>query len=312
MTHLGERVTALVDGRLVQDAAERALVHLAECATCREAVAAERAARRALRDAPAPAPPPELVRRLLEMGGPAGPLSPRAGHVPGAARPVPLPPPGAPWEARPAGRSDRVRPGGRRRLRTAATGVLSVATLGLVGLLLVGSLGREAPDPVALGAASLSPGLPASSGDRVDVLDDTELASLRVDGWPCPDVLGDRLPLVDARRVEVGGAPVLHLTYSDGSATVSVVEHRGRLDAAQAAAFARMADVGARASGRDDDVPWHAVWQSGDVVVAVVAEGPPSVVSQAVEGLPHDEPALGWWDRVEHGADVVGALLRGS
>lgn len=315
MTHLEERVTALVDGRLTPDATERALVHLAECARCRVAVAAERATRRALREAPDPAPSSELLSRLLAMGGPAGPLAPRPGHVPGAPRPVPLPPPGAPWLTRPPGRTDGVRSRRRRALRSAALGVVSVASLGLVGLLLVGTVASR-QEPVALGTASLVPGVQPAAGSppgTVDRLDDAELAALRDDGWPCPESLAGGLPLVDAHSIDTGDVPVLHLRYSDGRATVSVVEQRGELDAAQATAFSQAIRAGT--AGRRD-VPWHAIWQSGDVVVAVVAEGPPQVLSKAVETLPPagpvDDPDVGWWDRVGRGADVVAALLSGS
>ncbi|MFZ5872749.1 MAG: zf-HC2 domain-containing protein [Actinomycetota bacterium] len=319
MTHLEERVTALVDGRLTPDATERALVHLAECARCRVAVAAERATRRALREAPDPVPSSELLSRLLAMGGPAGPLAPRPGHVPGAPRPVPLPPPGAPWQTRPPGRTDGVRSGRRRRrtLRSAALGVVSVASLGLVGLLLIGTVAsRQAPEPVAFGAASLAPGVQPAAGapaGTVDRLDDEELAALRADGWPCPESLAGGLPLVEAHSIDTGDVPVLHLRYSDGRATVSVVEQRGELDPGQATAFSQAISAGT--AGRRD-VPWHAIWQSGDVVVAVVAEGPPHVLSSAVEALPSADPVDdrdgGWWDRVGRGADVVAALLSGS
>ena len=313
MTHLGERVSALVDGRLSPDATERALVHVAECPACQAELTAERVTRRRLSEAPDPQPSPELVGSLLAMGGPAGPLAPWPGHAPGAARPVPLPPPGYPWDSRrPDGRSDATGPGrGRRRLRSAAVGVLSVASLSLIGLLLLGTAaGRPAPEAIAFGPAALTPeaqpvGTWSASAERLDA---EELERLRAEGWPCPLDLGNDLALVDARSMHVDGAPVLHLVYSDGSSTVSVVEQRGRLAAAQAAAFSEALGAGARLSGRE--VPWHGVWQSGDVVVAVVADGPPEVASQVVEALPRGGVEQhGWWDRVGRGADVVGALL---
>ena len=43
MTHLGDRMTPLVDGQLPVDATERAHAHLASCDGCREAVETERA-----------------------------------------------------------------------------------------------------------------------------------------------------------------------------------------------------------------------------------------------------------------------------
>jgi hypothetical protein len=311
---------------LSQDAAERAFVHVTSCPACRAAVAAERATRRRLLDAPDPAPSPELVARLLALGGPDGPLGPRPGHVPGTPRPAPISVAGPPWEhRRPAGRSDGVRPGGRRsrrsRLASVAVGAFSLASVGLLGLLLLGSTLGEDPgvSPVALGAAALGAGAaPTAAQDAsttggapevtADRLDADELAALRDQGWPCPDALPDGLRLVEARHVSVDGAALLHLRYSDGTSTISVLEQQGRLAASEAAAFSQALAAGAQVSGRGD-VPWHGVWQSGDVVVAVVADAEPDVVSRVVAALPHAEPADSWWEQVGDGAGVVGALL---
>jgi hypothetical protein len=90
VTHLGERVSALVDGQLPVDATERAHAHLANCRDCRDAVEAERLMKARLRCLPDLGPGADFVSRLLAMGGPAGPLPPRPGHVPGTPRPEPV------------------------------------------------------------------------------------------------------------------------------------------------------------------------------------------------------------------------------
>ena len=87
MSHLGERVTSLVDGQLAVEAAERALMHIAGCGECREAVEIERLMKRRLSTLDAPEPGDGLVGRLLDLAGPSGPLPPRPGHVPGSPRP---------------------------------------------------------------------------------------------------------------------------------------------------------------------------------------------------------------------------------
>jgi hypothetical protein len=90
VSHLGENVAALVDGQLSPTATERAHVHLAHCRGCRDLVEAERLMKARLTQLPAPAPGADLVGWLLALGGPSGPLPPRAGHVPGSPRPVPV------------------------------------------------------------------------------------------------------------------------------------------------------------------------------------------------------------------------------
>lgn len=96
MSHLGARVTALVDGRLTPDATERALAHVAVCDRCRTAVQEERAVRRLLAGGDRPdEPPAALTRALLDLGGPAGPLPPPRPRPPGTGGgpdPLRLPP----------------------------------------------------------------------------------------------------------------------------------------------------------------------------------------------------------------------------
>lgn len=68
MSHLGSRLSALVDGQLPPAVAERALEHVAGCAECAAELRAARAAREALWSADAVAPTPDLTARLLALG----------------------------------------------------------------------------------------------------------------------------------------------------------------------------------------------------------------------------------------------------
>jgi anti-sigma factor RsiW len=81
--HLGERITALVDGELSHDARDRALAHLAGCDHCRAAVDAERLTkgRVAALDAGGvePGPSPELMARLRDVARPDEPSEPPGG-----------------------------------------------------------------------------------------------------------------------------------------------------------------------------------------------------------------------------------------
>ena len=93
--HLGDRVSALVDGQLGPAAAERALAHVAGCPRCAADLAAARAARRVLSDCDDVRPAGDLTARLLALGGAPVPTGPDAGGL-GAARPMdPFVPPSA-------------------------------------------------------------------------------------------------------------------------------------------------------------------------------------------------------------------------
>lgn len=71
MSHLGDRITALVDQKLDPASREQVLCHLVACAECRAEVDLERGVRRALSllgyDQ---TPPPSLEARLLAVGEP--------------------------------------------------------------------------------------------------------------------------------------------------------------------------------------------------------------------------------------------------
>ena len=78
MSHLGVRLSALVDGELDGTELDRAHAHLAACEQCRAEAAELRALKRKLRalmdGAPAEA---AMTSRLIAMTGPGGPLPPR-------------------------------------------------------------------------------------------------------------------------------------------------------------------------------------------------------------------------------------------
>jgi anti-sigma factor RsiW len=169
VSHLGERLSALVDGELDHDERDRVLAHLASCDECRAEAEAQRRLKQRLRSLGDAAPSPDLLTRLYAMGEPGGPIPPRARPMPGAAKPPVLARPSArrpggssgpagPGDTRPAGRSARqgvksgglggrdgghgVGPGhdvarggrsGRRRprMRYLAVGAATVAVLGI-------------------------------------------------------------------------------------------------------------------------------------------------------------------------------------
>ena len=105
MSHLGDRLSALVDGELGGAERDRAYAHLAGCEQCRVEAAELRALKRKLSTllprAPAEA---AMTRRLIAMTGPGGPLPPRRRLLRLAA-------------AAPATRRETRRPGSRSPVR---------------------------------------------------------------------------------------------------------------------------------------------------------------------------------------------------
>ncbi len=78
MTHLGDRLSALIDGELDGAERDRAHAHLAGCDQCRTEAAELRALKRKLGSL-LPGAPAEaaMTRRLIAMTGPGGPVPPR-------------------------------------------------------------------------------------------------------------------------------------------------------------------------------------------------------------------------------------------
>lgn len=152
MSHLGERVSALIDGELSHTERERALAHLTFCADCRAEVEAIRALKNRLRSMDPPAMPADLTMSLLRMSEPGGPLPPRI-------RPFPDHPayrsdsklPGmhglAPLDNRPRRFTGSPGPGRGRRVGYVAVGVASAA-VAIGTMFLVNGAGaqqRQAP-----------------------------------------------------------------------------------------------------------------------------------------------------------------------
>jgi hypothetical protein len=130
--HLGQEVSALVDGELGHDARDRALAHVATCAACRDLLDAERRVKDRLAHAPGPVPASDLDARLRALAEPGDPVPPRSRRMPLAPVVPTLPPPGS--TRRPGGRGDGRRPAGSRpRVRRARyTAVTAVSAVGLV------------------------------------------------------------------------------------------------------------------------------------------------------------------------------------
>ncbi|MDX6258226.1 MAG: hypothetical protein QOJ11_4560 [Frankiales bacterium] len=148
---LGERAAALADGELGPGARDAALAHLVNCDGCRDEVAGQRRLKARLGELAEPMPPAGLIERLSAMGTLGAPelsLGPDEWHdggQPGAWHRVSMPS----RSRRGAGRLDlldHVRPHGRRGVRYAITGGVSVLALGVSAFALGG--GQSSPTVV--------------------------------------------------------------------------------------------------------------------------------------------------------------------
>src|SRR4029450_11316074 len=84
MTHLGERMSALVDGELDHAERDRLLGHVADCQPCRSELDLLRKIKARLARSTGPEMSPTLLSKLLAMAEPGGP-------PPAARRPVARP-----------------------------------------------------------------------------------------------------------------------------------------------------------------------------------------------------------------------------
>lgn len=168
MSHLGERVTDLVDGRLDGPATDEVHAHLAGCPSCRQLVETERLTKERLGALDGPDLPDDLTARLLAVprqeAEPASPTAPAATARSAPSAPsggsVPSAPSGTPGGSRRPGRAPRgpVAASGpgrsrlsgrpqRARMAAAVAGSLGVVSAGLLGLSVVSPAANAALVP---------------------------------------------------------------------------------------------------------------------------------------------------------------------
>ncbi len=91
MSHLGHRLSALVDGELGDVERDRALTHLAGCAACQAEAAALRELKGQLRGLMETAADAALTDRLIDLAAPGCPVPPRPRLLRGTQRSQPAP-----------------------------------------------------------------------------------------------------------------------------------------------------------------------------------------------------------------------------
>lgn len=316
MTHLGTQLSALADGRLAGAARERALCHVAACGPCADELAAIRAARRALAAACDVPPAPDLTPRLLALGSAAacGPVHGDAARSLGGGPVLDVAPVlgggfgTAPWDEQPSF--------GRPHLRSAA--VLTVGAA-VVGLFLLGDAGPVSPDSHPADDLALLASAGSATGTLAALSSGTDVTGAPGATEAAATGVGVDPAAVDA--VWPGGALpegfVVLATHTDASRTeldldgpagpVVVLRQTGRLSG-EVVADAPVAVIGEHEVRVLSDAPWHAVWQSGDAVVGVVAAHRSSAVDDLVAAYPEQSADDGLGARVSRGwQTVVGA-----
>ena len=159
MSHLGERLTALVDGELGHAERDRALAHLATCAECRAEAELLRRLKGRLRSLGDSGPPPaDLIGRLSGLGAtPPGPppsefvppdpfMAAMSSFMPGTDRGVRR----RPADNRPRSRGAAAAPRRAPRRAVLLAGAATLAVLGVGGVAFAaggdnGNLPRVAP-----------------------------------------------------------------------------------------------------------------------------------------------------------------------
>jgi sigma-E factor negative regulatory protein RseB len=137
-----------------------------------------------------------------------------------------------------------------------------------------------------------------------DAINRVALARMRKLGWQCPVALPPTLQLVDARRGGGDYNGIVHLSYSDGLANVSVFEQRGRLRASDLTDY-RVTTVDGRSVYLHDGVPQRLVWASHGTVYTVVADASTRTVGDVVAALPRPTNDNGALHRLGRGLDRV-------
>lgn len=195
MSHLDERISDLIDGRLSAAETETAHAHLARCSGCHEMVEAERLTKARLAALQDPAPSLALTAQLLAVGGQAT-APPTVPHLPsvlaaagvpaagvrpvdagpsGSRRPEPGTTPGSRSGTRPG-----TRPGAPRLSRRPGRVRAAAVMAGSLGVLGVGLFGASVVSPAA--NTSLAPSANLSVARSVVTMTGLPILNL-LPGW---------------------------------------------------------------------------------------------------------------------------------
>ncbi|MDQ0825039.1 hypothetical protein QFZ60_001212 [Arthrobacter sp. B2I5] len=222
--------------------------HLEVCQECAAAVRRERQYLERLRDAPIPPASQDLTARLLART-----------HELAAQPPAPA------------------QQGGTSRMAARALGLAAGGTMAAAGVLAVGAF-TAAGDPTGGGQAGIEAAFShVSSQTPADgrTLTATQLATLRSEGWACPELQAMGFHLEAARALVVDGQPAVELRLTDGTHHATITEQH---------------PVGHQATGQEGaplqvsgSPPWSATYRAAGLTITYRSDLPPE---QADDALP--------------------------
>lgn len=318
MSHLGDRISALVDGQLSVVETERALAHVAGCPRCADELSAARRARDVLASAADPVDPaPDLTARLLSLApGPAqrpAPRDPFAGpRVEDLAYAFSLRPSAGILGLRGPSRALRGEVTTRRPPSRLVAGAVAGIGLAATGLFALGARPAVVPTDhpaVALGLLGQASAPAVATGSTVREASTASVDTLAGGGWTAP-----QLPTgwtVSAVRTSSTGTSVELDVVSPTRSTVVVTEQQGRLDTAALDGVA-VHRVGGRSVYVLSSSPRHLVWQSDASVVQLVASSGGEDLDALVAAFPAAPFDDGVPARIGRGWSTVAHVLAGS
>ncbi|MDQ0663643.1 hypothetical protein QFZ35_002141 [Arthrobacter ulcerisalmonis] len=237
--------------------------HLEACQECAAAVRRERQYLERLRDAPIPPASEDLTARLLARTHELAAQPPAPEHQGGTSRM--------------AGRAFALTAGGTM----AAAGVLAMGAFTAAG-------DPAAGEPAGTEAAFSHVSSQTPADGRT--LTASQLATLRSEGWACPELQAMGFHLEAAKALVVDGQPAVELRLTDGAHHATVTEqHPVNKGTASPPAPAGSAE-GESAAGREADLlqvsstsPWLATYRAAGLTITYRSDLPPE---QADDALP--------------------------
>ena len=268
--HLGDQLSALVDGELDADAAASARAHVQTCGACAAELEDTRAGRRAIRLLPAVEPPPGFLAGLVAAGG-------EPGHTEEDAPPAPI----VPLRRRRAA-----------QLASAAAAAAAVAVFLAGGEVPADDVQPQVGGVVAAHAATMEAATVAPATGAPGATDTTAPA-VATDRLPepyrAPAELAGGYRLVRAARAEDG----LQLFYRRDEFGLSVFEREGAPD------WASLPEAGRRVEA-NGEVAWELTTADGEGTVVVftrdgmtftaVGDEPGDAVRRAAVSMPGPRP----------------------